>query len=80
MDVSQITESTEVLRKHRISNEQDILMNMSKVFDLENIIYATVWNLVVKAIDNNIPNNERRKYIHDIIDKNIDLWFGKEGM
>lgn len=53
---------------------QRISSDMIKVIGLDNLLYAIIHALICKCIDNNIPREERRQYVMDIIDAEINKW------
>lgn len=44
------------------------------VFGKNEIIKHSVWLLVIEAINKNIPPKKRKAYIHDRINREIELW------
>ena len=69
-------EEIELYKKHKKETEQQTLMNMTNIFDIEDMVYAVVWKLICNTHgkEDIIPRDKRREYIHEIIDREIDKW------
>jgi hypothetical protein len=49
-------------------------MDMTKIFNVEDMLYAVIWKLVCNAINDDIPISERKAYILNIVEAIIDKW------
>ena len=67
-------ESVELYKKHEKEVKQHILMDMTRIFEIDYMINAVIWKLTCEAIDNKISNKDRRAYINKIINRHIDKW------
>jgi hypothetical protein len=52
-------DSIALYKIHKKECEQHILMDMTKIFDIEDMLYASIWKVYCQAIDNNIPNEKK---------------------
>lgn len=48
--------------------------DMVNVMGLDNMIYGTIHAMVCECMDKNIPRSERRTYILDRINLDLDKW------
>lgn len=64
----------EVYKKHKKECEQHILMVMTKIFNVEDMVYASVWKLMCDAIEKDIPRGQRKEYILNEVEKHINKW------
>lgn len=53
---------------------QRISSDMVKVIGLDNLLYGTIHALVCECINSNIPREERRKFITDRVNVELDRW------
>ncbi len=67
-------ESVELYKKHEKEVKQHLLMDMTRIFDIDDMIHAVIWKLTCNAIDNKVLNKERKEYINNILDRHIDNW------
>ena len=67
-------EEIEMYEKYKKTTEQHILMNMTKIFNVEDMVYASVWKLMCNAIDDEVPVEKRKEYILAEVEKQISKW------
>lgn len=67
-------EEIELYKKHKQECEQHILMDMVKIFNIDDMVYATVWKLMCDAIYKDVPKDKRKEYILEALDKQINKW------
>lgn len=70
----EFNEGVELYKKHEKEVKQHLLMDMTRIFDIDDMIHAVIWKLTCNAIDDKTPNKERREYINKILDRHIDNW------
>jgi len=47
---------------------------MTKIFNVEDMVYASVWKLMCNAIDDEVPAEKRKEYILNEVEKQISKW------
>jgi type III secretory pathway lipoprotein EscJ len=62
--------------KHKKEVERHVLLNITKLFDMEDVVSAAVHMVLCKAIDEKINPADRSVYIHKEVDKQIKRWVG----
>ena len=67
-------EEIEIYIDHKQKTEQHILMDMTKIFNVEDMVYVSVWKLMCNAIDGKVPTEERKGYILAEVEKQISKW------
>jgi hypothetical protein len=54
------TEEIEIYKKHKKEIQQNVLMDMTRIFKPEDMIFAAVWKLLCKSDSVGIPREKRR--------------------
>lgn len=64
----------ETYEKHKKEIQQNVLMDMTKIFKPEDMVFAAVWKLLCESDGVGIPREKRRDYIMQIVNTELNKW------